>query len=221
MLTVHRRLPLLFAFAGILFFSAPLVAQDWRGGAPYAAEAQQRAYDNGFHEGQERGKDDARHDRVFDYTRDKEYRKADEGYKDRYGSREWYRNEFRRGYVAGYTQTYNQWSPRGRRYDNRDYGYTYPAPRDEGRAVPRPYSPYGDGVRMRAGYDKGYNDGFDKGRDDARHDRRADPYRQGWYRDGDRGYHREYGPKDAYIASYRDGFLSGYAAAYGNGGYYR
>jgi hypothetical protein len=212
MFRVHRRWPVLLAFIAVLFFSAPLVAQDrrddqgWRSG-----DAQDRAYNNGYHQGQERGRDDARKGRVFDYTRDKEYRKADEGYNRRYGDRNWYRDEFRRGYVAGYSQAYNQYAPRGS-YDNRGYGYGYP--QYEGRSVPRPYSP--DGQRVGAGYNRGYNDGLDKGRDDVRHGRRYEPTRFGWYRDGDRGYDRAYGPKGNYATTYRQGFINGYGAGYGN-----
>lgn len=215
MVKVHNRLPLLVAFVAVLFFSAPLFAQDWRDyRAPYSSEAQQRAYNNGYHEGQERGRDDGRHDRVADYTRDKEYRRADEGYKDRYGDREWYRNEFRRGYVAGYTRAYNQYAPRRYRYDDRGIGYGYPAPRYEGRAIPRAYYPQYDD-RVNRGYNKGYEDGLKKGRDDERHRRAADPRRHDWYRDGDRGYDRDDdGPRANYIAAYRDGFLNGYAAGY-------
>lgn len=213
MFTAHSRLPVLLAFLAAVAFSAPACAQAvWRDypGAR-SIDAQRQAYDYGYRRGEDRGRDDATHSRAFDYARDKQYRRADDGYNRRYGDLNWYRDEFRRGFVAGYTRGYQAYAPRGY-YDNRTYGNRYPG--DDGRAVPRPYAPYDS--RVNFGYNKGYNDGFEKGRDDIRHNRRYDPQRQNWYRDADRGYKREYGPRSDYAVTYRQGFLSGYGAGYGD-----
>ncbi len=217
-------MPLLLALAAILTFSAPLFAADRDDqGRYYPAYGQgnaQYAYDNGYRRGADQGRDDARHNRVFDYGRDKDYRNADAGYNHRYGDRDWYRGEFRRGYVDGYARAYNQYAPRGY-YGYRGYGYD---PRDgnggygyggyEGRAVPR------NGVAANAGYTKGYNDGLEKGAKDVRSRHAYEPARHDWYRDADRGYDKHYGPKVQYEGAYRQGFLAGYQEAYRGTGYY-
>jgi hypothetical protein len=43
---------------------------------------------------------------------------------------------------------------------------------------------------------------------------RYDPLRHGDYKDGDNGYNRDYGSKDAYKQYYREGFRSGYEDGY-------
>ncbi len=69
---------------------------------------------------------------------------------------------------------------------------------------------------------RGYATGLDRGRDDARDHRSYNPNNSSHYRDGDSGYHSEYGSKDAYRAAYRDGFRRGYAAGYREfSGYHR
>ena len=42
----------------------------------------------------------------------------------------------------------------------------------------------------------------------------TDPVRHGDYKDGDNGYNRSYGTKDAYKNNYRSGFRQGYEAGY-------
>ncbi len=211
MITALKRLPIVLALFAAVAFSAPACAQaTWRDYRAVGPSEAREAYDFGYRRGEDRGRDDARHGRAFDYSRDRYYRGADDGYNRRYGDRDWYRNEYRRGFAAGYTSGYQMYAPRGYYYDNRGY---------EGRAVPRSYSytPYDS----RIGYNKGYRDGLDKGRDDIRHDRRYDPQRHDWYRDADRGYKRDYGTRGDYAAAYRQGFENGYAAGYGDRGYYR
>ncbi len=44
----------------------------------------------------------------------------------------------------------------------------------------------------------------------------ADPVRHGDYKDGDNGYQRSYGSKDAYKNNYRSGFRQGYEDGYRN-----
>ena len=66
-------------------------------------------------------------------------------------------------------------------------------------ATRRSYGPgrYGSS----AAYPNGLNDGIEKGREDARKRRSYDPLRHDWYRDGDRHYRGEYGPKQLYKTS--------------------
>jgi len=87
------------------------------------------------------------------------------------------------------------------------YGDPYTA-----RAVPR--SSYAN-----VGFDRGFRDGYEKGREDARDRDSYDPVRHRWYRNGDRGYDRRFGPKDAYRFTYREGFEAGYEQAYREYGY--
>lgn len=56
----------------------------------------------------------------------------------------------------------------------------------------------------------GYADRFEKGIEDARKRRAPDVGRHGWFRDGDRRYRSQYGPRTIYRRAYRDGFASGY-----------
>ncbi len=213
MFTPFKRLPVLLAFMAAVAFSVPACAQAVYYPAARSGDVQRQAYDFGYRRGEDRGRDDAQHHRAFDYTRDRYYRGADDGYNRRYGDRNWYRDEYRRGFIAGYTRSYQGYA---RGYDDRYPRSDNRYPVYEGRAVPRPYA-YDS--RASFGYDKGYRDGLEKGRDDVRHERRYDPQRHDWYRDGDRGYKRDYGPRPEYQAAYRQGFMSGYAASYGNRGY--
>jgi hypothetical protein len=71
------------------------------------------------------------------------------------------------------------------------------------------------------GFDKGYDDGLKRGRHDGDHRHRFDPARDKKYRDGDRGYHREYGPRYEYVRGYRQGFEQGYRDGYEAYGYAR
>lgn len=107
-----------------------------------------------------------------------------------------------------------------RPYDNRGaYGYR-PA---YGTGDPRRGGGYGYGYADPYGYsnpafERGYRDGFEKGREDARDRDGYDPVRHRWYRSGDRGYDRDFGPKDVYKNVYREAFRAGYDEGY-RGGY--
>ena len=180
------------------------------------AAAQNNApFERGYREGIRHGADDARDNRQFEPQRDRVYRDADDGYNSRYGNRDAYRNEFRRGFTSGYREGYYNVRGNGR-YQGDDRIY-------QGRND-RIYQGRSDGVYDRGpgrtrGYQdpafaRGYSDGWEKGRDDG-HDRdRYDPVRHGDYKDGDNGYERSYGTKDAYKNNYRSGFRQGYEAGY-------
>lgn len=61
---------------------------------------------------------------------------------------------------------------------------------------------------------RGYSDGYEQGVDDGNDRDRYDPVRQKDYRQGDQGYYREYGSRDAYKNNYRAGYRQGYEDGY-------
>jgi hypothetical protein len=69
-------------------------------------------------------------------------------------------------------------------------------------------------------FNNGFDDGYRRGLDDARDRDRYDPIGEKWYRKGDRGYHRQYGPRDYYKQQYRDGFRAGYDRGFRENRYY-
>ena len=73
--------------------------------------------------------------------------------------------------------------------------------------------PYGQNVQRRA-YDEGYRKGVERGRDDARQRRQESYERDKEYRNGDRGYRREDGDRNAYREVFRQGFRTGYTEAF-------
>jgi flagellar biosynthesis/type III secretory pathway protein FliH len=108
--------------------------------------------------------------------------------------------QFRRGYSAGYRAGYNTsrrgvWSQRVPIRPGRDVrgGYQDPA------------------------FARGHADGYEHGLEDGRDRDRYDPVRHGDYRDGDQGYDRAYGSRDAYKNNYRAGFRQGYEQGYRDG----
>jgi hypothetical protein len=72
---------------------------------------------------------------------------------------------------------------------------------------------YRQNVQRRA-FDEGHRKGVDRGRDDARHGRQRSYERDKEYRDGDAGYRRDDGDRDAYRDVFRQGFRTGYAEAF-------
>jgi len=59
-------------------------------------------------------------------------------------------------------------------------------------------------------YARGFADGLRQGADDRRDRGRYDPVGHRDYRDGDQGYDRSYGSRDAYRNNYRAGYRLGY-----------
>ena len=161
-------------------------------------------YDRGYREGVQQGERDGRDGRNPQAERSSVYREGDRGYQSRYGSRDAYRDEFRRGFVSGYRNGYNQ------------YGAIPAQGRRDGRRDPRVLRGYQDPA-----FARGYSDGWEKGADDREDRDRYDPVRHGDYRDGDEGYNRSYGSRDAYKNNYRSGFRQGYEEGYRNGARYR
>jgi hypothetical protein len=176
------------------------------------------AYDNGYRRGYDQGIADARSRRAADVRRQREYRDGDWGYDRRLGSKGEYKERFRDGFEAGYRQGYGGAGWTGDR-DRRTLppGERYPDQRGA-------YGNWGYGGRgntSQLAFNYGYNDGYDRGAKAARGRKAFDPNREDWYRDGDRHYDDDYGPRDQYRAAYRDGFMRGYEEGYGKYGYYR
>lgn len=108
------------------------------------------------------------------------------------------RGEVQRGYADGYRAGFT--SERDTRAPRRGH---------RGWATPETASDPAYARGQADGYRRGFEDGHD-------HDR-YDPTREGNYRDGDAGYFKEYGPRDAYRRNYRDGFRQGYEDGYRDG----
>jgi hypothetical protein len=66
----------------------------------------------------------------------------------------------------------------------------------------------------RRAYDNGYRDGLSHGEHDARDRREFRIDRDGDYRHGDDGYHREYGDKEFYRRAFRRGYEAGYTEGF-------
>ena len=66
----------------------------------------------------------------------------------------------------------------------------------------------------RNGYDAGYREGLQRGEQDRKNGREFNYNRDGAYRDGDRGYERTFGSRDAYKTEFRRGFATGYRVGY-------
>ena len=191
--------------------AVPVSAQPYGRGSWDRSTWQRTAYDNGYREGLAAGRRDARARRGYDYRRERLYRDGDRGYYSRYGSRGQYRQAFRSGFEAGYRDGYQGSSLYGRRGPSRNVPYGgYGAPNR------------GYGYGYSEGAERGFRDGYEKGREDARDRDRFDPRRHKWYRQGDRGYDRNDGPREYYKRAYREAFLQGYDRGYreGRGGYY-
>ena len=207
-----------------LAMAAPADAQ-WRGGGwgqPGYGSAIDRARDIGFRTGAEHGERDARNGRRFDFDDSREYRDGDSGFDgrcDRNDYRRTYRESFERGYRDGYARVaQNGWRPgwqdqsRNPRYDSSpNWGISGSI----GYGSSGGYGGYGGYGRWNSeATERGYREGFEKGRDDGHDGDRFDPYGEKWYRQGDRGYHREYGSREAYKNAYRDAFRRGYEQGY-------
>jgi hypothetical protein len=73
---------------------------------------------------------------------------------------------------------------------------------------------HGGGPAFRHGYDRGWREGSEEGRRDGRRCRDPRFWREGEYRDGDKGYRRWMGPRWDYTAGFRQGYEAGYRRAY-------
>jgi hypothetical protein len=73
----------------------------------------------------------------------------------------------------------------------------------------------------RRAYDIGYRDGVKNGEEDGRKGRAFSFERHGDWRDGDDGYHRDYGDREFYRRAFRHGYETGYTESFNRygGGY--
>lgn len=74
--------------------------------------------------------------------------------------------------------------------------------------------PRGGGPAFRYGYDRGWREGSEEGQGDGRRSRDPRFWREGEYRDGDRGYKGWMGPRWDYADGFRAGYEAGYRRAY-------
>lgn len=189
-----KRFFLASIFGAVAFTTAAPVSAQW-GRPSYSGtgygEARRAAYDNGFREGIKEGDKDGRSRDRFEYRDERDFQRADVGYRRHFGDVERYRQSFRAGFVDGYSQAFGRY----RGYDDWRYG---------GGEREFYASPFDNGVR----------DGIEKGREDARDNDRFDARRHKWYREGDRHYQNRYGVRERYKDEYRRGFLVGYEQGY-------
>jgi len=150
------------------------------------------AYQRGFRDGERLGEEDARRGRAFNVQTHREYREADAGYDRNDGSRDLYRDDFRRGFTEGYRNAYRD--DRNGRDDRRNGGIGNP------------------------GQARGFSDGYRRGVDDRHNNRRFDPDRFKEVRQGTApGYNGDFGSRERYTFSYRDGFRDGYEDGFRSG----
>jgi hypothetical protein len=72
----------------------------------------------------------------------------------------------------------------------------------------------GTGPAFRHGYDRGWREGSEEGHNDGRHRRDPRFWREGEFRDGDRGYKGWMGPRWEYASGFRRGYEAGYRRAF-------
>ena len=176
--------------------------------APYY-DARRAGYDNGYREGLKEGEKDARRGDRFEFRDEGAFRDGDRGYRRQFGDRDRYRQSFRSGFSAGYSDAYRRLNVR----DNRGWNDRYRRNRGYGRPG------YGGAGYYSPAFDNGARDGYEKGVEDARKNRSFDPRRHKWYRDAERHYRGEYGPREPYRDVYRRGFQQGYEQGYREGRY--
>jgi len=83
-----------------------------------------------------------------------------------------------------------------------------------GMGVSYDHGTWGGRPAFRYGYDRGWREGSEDGHRDGRHGRDPRFWRDGDYRDGDRGYKGWMGPRGDYVSGFREGYESGYRRAY-------
>jgi hypothetical protein len=72
----------------------------------------------------------------------------------------------------------------------------------------------GSGPAYRYGYDRGWREGSEEGYSDGKHRRDPRFWRDGEFRDGDRGYKGWMGPRWEYASEFRQGYEAGYRRAF-------
>lgn len=199
MFTHTRYLSLLLAATVLVATPACATGRSYPQQRPIGDRDDRAYYNRGLRDGRDAGQDDARRGRAYDVRRHNEYRDNRRG--DDRGDLRAYRDGFESGYDEGY------------RRNARGMGDPRRAPVPDYRRQP----PYGGDARgrvMSPAADNGYRDGFEEGERAARSGDRYDPIREKRYREGDHGYDRQWGSRDAYARDYRAAFQRGYEAGY-------
>lgn len=229
-----KRLFLAPVIGALVFATAtPALAQRGRGanrqpsyGYGPNVEARRVGYDNGFREGLKEGEKDGRKGDRYQIQDERDFQRADHGYKKGYGNVDLYRQAFRAGFADGYADGYGRFS-RGYgngRNGNGRYGNGRNGDGGYGNGGYGTYDPRYGGNGQRPGsysiaHENGARDGLEKGREDMRKNRSFDPRRHEWYREGDRHYESRYGSRDQYKDEYRRGFNAGYDQGFRDGRY--
>ena len=159
----------------------------YRGGS--TAQARQRGYDRGYHDGIGKGEHEGRENDPYDY-RTPNWHQATRGYKNWMGPIDWYQRGYQEGYRDGFKAGFRSMRP------------GYGGDNFFGRGADSP------------AYRIGYDDGASVAREDIARDKGFNPNPRGRYDDADHGYRREYGDKHAYKALYSDGYRRGYEDNY-------
>jgi hypothetical protein len=201
------------AVAAVLALATPAVT------SVQAQVAGSPAYSEGLNRGLRAGEEDSRRGDAYNFTDENDYRRADAGYRSQYGYIERYKDDFRRGYEVGYRSGYtrNTNSRVPPYYDPQYPDPRYPDPRYSDPRYPDPRYDNRSGTAVRRddlALTNGYNDGYERGLDDGHDRRRKDPVAERYYRGGDRGYEKWYGPKELYKTRYREAFRNGYERGY-------
>ena len=217
-----KRLFLAPALGALIFATATPAFAQWGGTAArrpsyeYGVEARRIGYDNGFREGFKEGEKDGRGGDRYRYQDERDFERADVGYRRTYGDINLYRQAFRAGFADGYDDGYRRYSRNGRygdvrRNDRGGWGGVLGGifGRDDRRG-----DVYGRQGYYSVAFENGLREGLEKGREDIRKNRSFDPHRHEWYRDGDRHYSSRYGSRDQYKNEYRRGFVEGYDQGY-------
>jgi flagellar biosynthesis/type III secretory pathway protein FliH len=165
----------------------------WQNNRSWENRVGGEGYQRGYRDGERLGDEDQRRNRAFNVQSHREYREADEGYDRNDGSRDRYRDDYRRGFTEGYRIGYrdDRWARNDRndRWNNGAWNRGY---RDPGQA-------------------RGFSDGYRKGAEDRNDNHRFEPERFKEVRQGTApGYDDDFGSRDRYTASYRNGFRLGY-----------
>ncbi len=106
---------------------------DHQRGYGYGYGAQRFGYTRGYRDGFDHGKDDAEDRDGFNFWHDKDYRKADRGYRGHYGSRWDYQRGYRSGYEVAYRRAYAHFQHRHDHGRCEQRSWTRELPRDYDR----------------------------------------------------------------------------------------
>jgi hypothetical protein len=175
----------------LMLAAAPMVqAQD-------DSDTRHHGYEHGYRDGFNYGRDAKAHGVALNAEGDA-YQRADHGYREEFGPKEDYRTGYREGYRMG-----------------ADDGFAGVSTRLEKLFGEGDYRP-----NLRWGYQDvaseiGYRDGIASGIKDLRERHSFRPTEHDQWKDGDHGYDKALGVKEAYQREYRLAYEEGYRDGYG------